>query len=508
LIQNIVNLNIKNFRHLVNHNNIEIGEKITVISGENGTGKSSFLGLIGHVFSYRKGENKKAQKGIDNKSLETLFSEVFKFSPEKEVREIYNYSIQLNNRLVKVAQSRYIETNKRFRIDVGDRSKGEGKISKPVIYLGLKRLIPLAQENESSINFEIEDKLTNDEKELFKNWHNKILVMEDIVIPKPTKSKNKMVYSVTTEEYDAYGNSAGQDNIAQIILAILSLKREYENNTTTYNGGLLLIDEIDATLYPAAQKNLIDLLLKVCSDYKIQVVFTTHSIEILNHIFHENRKKFQYYSKIVFLQRIGKKIKIVQEIDKIDGIIAELAHKVLKINNCSPKINTYFEDEEARIFFKNITNKKLLKLLKVQKNNLGSDFYLTLIKQKFPEFKQSILVLDGDCTSKIEQNKYPRILTLPGYERPENVLCSFLNKLVCDDVFWSTQPGGYNKSAFINSVPANISDRAVMKKWFNSEKQFWGRGCTKLFSRWKIEYKKDIQDFNVKLEKLIKNLTN
>lgn len=43
-------LEIKNFRHVENQT-IEFGDSLTVISGLNGTGKSSILGLAGHIFT-------------------------------------------------------------------------------------------------------------------------------------------------------------------------------------------------------------------------------------------------------------------------------------------------------------------------------------------------------------------------------------------------------------------------------------------------------------------------
>ena len=41
---------------------------------------------------------------------------------------------------------------------------------------------------------------------------------------------------------------------------------------------------IDATLHPAAQKRLIDLLVKEAKTNDIQVVVTTHSSDLLKHI--------------------------------------------------------------------------------------------------------------------------------------------------------------------------------------------------------------------------------
>jgi len=58
--------------------------------------------------------------------------------------------------------------------------------------------------------------------------------MDDKIKPNHTKTKNKELYSPTTDYYDAYGNSAGQDNLAQIILAILSFKRLKEEMRDKY----------------------------------------------------------------------------------------------------------------------------------------------------------------------------------------------------------------------------------------------------------------------------------
>ena len=66
-------------------------------------------------------------------------------------------------------------------------------------------------------------------------------------------------------------------------MAILSFKR-LKKQRGEWTGGLLLIDEIDATLHPAAQKRLIDLLIKEAKVNDIQVVVTTHSSDLLKHI--------------------------------------------------------------------------------------------------------------------------------------------------------------------------------------------------------------------------------
>ena len=93
---------------------------------------------------------------------------------------------------------------------------------------------------------------------------------------------------------------AGQDNIGQIITAILSFKRLKSNLGDNYKGGILLIDELDASMFPAAQHKLIEFLFKHSSKLDLQVVFTTHSIEILETPL---TSKYKYQSQVCYLHK-------------------------------------------------------------------------------------------------------------------------------------------------------------------------------------------------------------
>ncbi|MDT1827834.1 ATP-binding protein, partial [Acinetobacter baumannii] len=76
--------------------------------------------------------------------------------------------------------------------------------------------------------------------------------------------------------YDHESVSVGEDNTGQILMALFSfqkLKEEYVD----YHGGILLIDEIDAGLFPAAQVELIKILESFAKRLNLQIIFTTHS---------------------------------------------------------------------------------------------------------------------------------------------------------------------------------------------------------------------------------------
>lgn len=501
----IKQLNITNFRHLNNLNNINIGDKLTIIAGVNGTGKSSLLGLIGHVFSFR--DKGVIVKTIDNKPFEAQFSEVFRFSPDYDYHSVpYSYSLTFEDGTQKNAVSRYVPKDKRFRIDVGLRQLSFGKERRPVVYLGLKRLIPLAQESEKSIRTLPENnRLTDEERDLYQEWHSRILVIDDNVMPQHTRSWNKELYYAVCDKYDAFGNSAGQDNLAQIMLALFSFRRLKEELKDGYPGGLLLIDEVDTTFYPAAQHQLMRLLLKCAGDYDIQVIFTTHSTEIISYMLDPNDNTFYYSSEIIYLHHPKGTIEIIQSKEQLDGIIADLKHTVQPKPEKS-KVNAYLEDEEARVFLKAIIPPEISKKLKINRFNSGANFYESLLREKFPEFKHSLIILDGDKSTSTNLKRNRNVLFLPGSVRPENVLHDYLNALSNEDEFWSSEVGGYNKQVFINSKPTSTTDRETMKKWFNEEKKNWGNGCRKLFNRWKRDNQTSVDKFCDELTKKIEQV--
>lgn len=499
----IKSLLIKKFRHLENIT-LEIWDKITVISGPNWTWKSSVLGLIGHMFSYRSWKGWTIWKSsLDNKIFETQFSEVFRFSPDKDYLSEYLWSIENDDGSNKEASSRYIEADKRYRVDVGERQKDEWKIRKPVRYLGLKRLFPLAQESDLNFvkSFWIEDNITEEDRCLYEQWYNKILSSNKRIKPTHTKTRNKESYLPTTDNYDVLWNSSWQDNIAQIILSILSFKNLKQEQWENYNWWLILIDEVDATLYPRAQLQLMDLFLKTAREYNLQFIFTTHSIEILWYLLEENKRTFEYSSKIAFLDDSSGTIIKLDDESSFEKMKAGLMHSVIptKVVN---KLNLYCEDEEAFLFLECILNSDLKKRLTLMKKvSLGKNFYKNLIEAKVPEFIQSIIVLDWDSRNDFRRVKWYKVAFLPWNESPEVVLYNFLSSLEDNDYFW-WWIWEYNKRVFLTKSP-NTTDRVQMKSWFNDEKKFWWKWWKKLIKRWQESNEWLVKELNENIRSFI-----
>ncbi len=113
------------------------------------------------------------------------------------------------------------------------------------------------------------------------------------------------------ENYDQESVSAGEDNAGQIILALMSfrkLKEEYSD----YKGGLLLIDEADAGLFPTAQENLLKMFDRECRSLNLQVVMTSHSPVLIEYAF-ERSRQFRRNYKVVYLSNTYGDVQMMQD---------------------------------------------------------------------------------------------------------------------------------------------------------------------------------------------------
>lgn len=474
----ISKVSINTFRHLSNLT-FNFGNTLTVIAGGNGTGKTSLLGLIGHIFKFGSNSN-----NLFNERFETRYSSVFRFSKQHDTGNSYQYKITFTDDTEKEAQLR--ETNEngriRHRIDVGGRVRHGGKIIKPVIFLSLKRLVPLAQENERNIKMGLQT-LTPALATEYNELYNEIFSANETISPVHTVSNNKNSFSPTTSNFDAHGISAGQDNIGQIILALLSFK-QLKQNDINYVDGLLLIDELDATLYPAAQKNLLKVMLRIGRESDVQIVFTTHSSDLLNFLSSRNGSQFKHHTNFVSLTNSLGSVTATQGFQELNILLADLNHEALRAIR-PKKINFYFEDNEACCFFKGIVDGIDFGCENSYKNlSISCGTYKTLIDKGFEEFFRSVVVLDGDFKSGFNQTQPNNVVFLPGIFRPENIVRDFLQSLPENDSFWDNT-FRYTKRVFLNNINGVADNRDTMKKWFNSEIEFWGKDASILFMRWK-----------------------
>lgn len=470
-----------------------IGQKVTVIAGQNATCKSTILGMLGQPFGIKN------EKSIFNKPFSTKFSDIFKFSKVNDIPGKHEYRINFCDENPFGKPSENVKSFKRSEKDASHirfvtgktRGKGEGNLDYPVIYLGLKRTYPLGELGE--IN-EVKHSLGEEEEALYNEWYKKIFFPQEEIAPvQLTSGSQKDTLAVNSKEYDYYANSAGQDNLGQILGSILSFMRLKKKLGPRYYGGLILIDELDATLFPAAQTNLIDLFYNLAGKLNLQFIFTTHSLDALSHII-DKRKHNKGDTEVLYFTNVYGKLDLIVN-PEMERIRADLNMETIPSKRIE-KINVYCEDKEASWFIKRLLGPSKSKLVAINDSTFGGEELKSLARKNIPEFKNSILVLDGDVS---RANATPNILFLPGDISPERLFCEFLRSLPPSDSFWSNDRG-YTKQVFEKNLSditnGRYEDREKMKKWFNNEKACWGRGAGKLFKSWEESNQSLVESFN------------
>lgn len=447
-ITTLKSLHVINFRGLKDIK-IHFGKRLTVICGRNGMLKSSILGIVAQIFNFATDYT----VDDENRSLDfkTISGDKFKSKLEEHFRlSAYDknekYRIDIN--LYDGAEKIILEKLRLTFSNTGDRayprpvvrnnstrytSNSSRNVTHPVIFLSVKRLLPITEREYHKIN----NKYIFDNKKELSAAIRDILTREDLSELTATSGTiNSMVGH--TENYDYQSVSVGDDNVGQIVQSLFSfkkLKEEYKN----YHGGILLIDEADAALFPAAQINLINFLCSFARKYDLQIVLTTHSPIIIEDVYQKSKHDKDAY-RIIYLSDSHGPI-TCQENLSWEMIESDLLLKLMNTNKTIQKqqrINVYTEDDEAYDFLQALLYRDgLKKYIKIMPIYLGGENLIQLVQKKVPEFSEkSIICLDADKQSKKLQ-KYKNIIILPGNIPPDQFCFECLYNIDISDNFWN-----------------------------------------------------------------------
>ncbi|ATN00906.1 AAA family ATPase [Proteus vulgaris] len=477
LITKIRNVNIEKFRGL-NNISIELGERITVICGKNGTSKSTILGIVAQIFNFETDYTKldpdtskpidlTGYKSLAGKAFTSKFKEHFRLSKQFDVSGSMDTSFHIydgaeNLELNNLKLGLYLRTSpdsngEGIRATVRNNTKTNNasdsrKVTHPVIFLSLKRLTPITER----IKYEVTDiqKFMEDNKRGF--IHDSLHILgRRSGTNQLTQTKGTIDSMVVSgNNYDHESVSVGEDNIGQILQAVYSfkkLKEEYPD----YHGGLILIDEIDAGLFPAAQRRLIEKLAKYARELNLQIIMTSHSPNIIDTIYEYGIRDKRNY-KVCYLSNTDGGVTVKHDYSW-DDILLELKNepKNIEDNISQEKINVFFEDKQNYDFYNSlITKNNLKKYLNPLKDiNLGCENYKILLKKKFPGlYDSSIIVFDGDVKAI---NKYHNAITLPTKLPPDQLLFEYLYNLPREHEFWKNKYK-YTKDVFLEKSDAVI----------------------------------------------------
>nr|DAM27466.1 MAG TPA: AAA domain protein [Caudoviricetes sp.] len=512
----IEKVNISKFRKFIDLE-IKCGKKLTVIAGQNGTQKTTLLGLLAHPFSMSKknpddeniastAEDEQVKdfseaKTIQGHTFQSKFASKFKFDNAKERAKEHEYSLYMydksigNNGIFTLESIMRDKKSQKLRLwKKGARKAGDGYMHYPVIYLSLKRVSPIGEEQKISNNTV---NLTNEEQNFLKSNYDEILLLPpEEYETNELKSSNKSTLVSHPSTYSALTVSAGQDNIGSILTAVLSFKRLKEEFPSEYKGGLLFIDEIESTLYPASQENLVRKLFKYAKDFQLQIFCTTHSPSIINIAMKDEYKNDCAFN---YLKSFGLSKIIVDEKATPEQIYAHLSLTPIIPPSSPEKIRVYTEDEEARLFLRALLPTKYIRLLNIVKVNIGANELVGLKNRKIKEFTNNLIVLDGDQTTRARN-----IINLPGQYGPDKLLHEFLKNLPTDDPFWpdveTTGAYSYQVCFRTHHEPPSTTEgeqRKFYKKWFKEQcdNHWWDRNNLKAFKYWISQNQAVAEDF-------------
>lgn len=475
---------IKKFRKMIDIDPIDVGKKITVISGVNGVGKSNLLSLI----ASGSGSTKAKSTGGN---FQPYFTEFFKLDNSEPVED-YRLFIQYKNiddtdiftkrisfkndtqgdRGIRVIpRTTNFEINSTVTQEINRVNKkygigGSARVPIPTIFLSLSRLYPIGESELFTKNITSRNSFFQNEANLmYKKWYNIVLPGSinnetdkvELLTKNATKSKT---FYIPLESTTAQTQSVGQDNLGHIISSLvdfytLSLQPEY-------SGGILCIDEIDASLHPSAQQRLFDLLNILADELNLQIFFSTHSLTLLKQIIYHHNKDNENYNLIYFKDQ---RYPFPTSYINYRSLKADLFDE-MKVP--SPKVKLYCEDKDT---------KEILELLLVAANNLNIKYYNDLPQFetvpvflgceqliKLPDYDSNFttvsILLDGDARIKeqikIEDyiankeiikgkstiNHRDTIVFLPNFLPPEsylyNILYEYVNKTDEHLDFWRT----------------------------------------------------------------------
>ncbi|CAM4386392.1 MULTISPECIES: ATP-binding protein [Corynebacterium] len=516
----IESLSIKGIRAFPRQNDVtvELGEVFTAIAGLNGTGKSTVLAVLGNVGNLKKGTG----AHLNGDPFRVELSEIIKYDVGRdltggkaEVKFVTDNNGMVENipangvlgfrSSIHPANEPTVKKDKPLKLREDPRSRfrliperknrpipSEAKLEWPTYYLGLSRLYPVGETEDYSA------KSSKWEKEVLQEYNSayrKILDIRqhvrDLGLITSESAARKKGAGVTTDQYGVVANSAGQDNLGQILLAALSFKALKKTVGKDFKGGILLIDEIEATLHPLAQSRLFDFLYRIAKDTGFQVVCTTHSLSLLQRI-SENVHRQNPTLKISYFRRVAGEIEVDSN-PSMAAIEADMNKQILDPDAGYSYPRVFMEDDVARLVFQSIQEMHFPDLpVRLVDGHIGWTALLTMANEFSPELSGSLIILDPDVSvedkekidSKLEKSvfKHPEdevirpedrnLLFLPGTEPIEKMLFEFYKQEDEDCEIYRAEDMrhfqvDYQTLMNDDKMPKNLDEIKQAKWWFD-----------------------------------------
>lgn len=490
---------------------IPIAERITVVAGHNGIGKSTILALLANA----SGFSKKEHESYFNKAFQAYLEDIVHLSLEHDFVEDVDLkpNVFINYNVGGEILTKRCNTTKRaptgLRVVPRNEPKlnfshGEidipvaKKVPLPTLYLGMSRMIPVGESSPADVQQSRDISITEEDRNYLHNLVHRLIdtgrdkseIVTQQSIKHTRKSSKHPQYM-----YDSRSVSLGQDSLSSIVTALASFKRLKREMGGTYPGGLLIIDEIDAGFHPRTQRDLIKLLQHEANELNLQVIATTHSLPVIEKLLADqsrNKSKTKSLDAVHYLQDTRRPHLCADwtfEDIRADMYLESESDTVRKTK---PRVVVYTEDDEAKIIFDRIVRgavktrvtKETDAQIKCLSIKMGCTDLMKLYKaDKY--FQTVVIVVDADApTGKVGERA--NIVRLPGKAprgdrpTPELLLYRFCESLVTNyDKHPETWKALDRLQCSTDHIRQNmltpmvsIDKRDAAKAWFNVKLSF------------------------------------
>lgn len=366
---------------------VEFNFPVVAIVGENGSGKSTLMKVAACVY-----DNKDKEKRFYPSSffVETHWDKIQGVKIDFRVKRGPNVE---SFRITKPTQRWRVPDNapKRevFLLDIArtlplDASVGYAKIARSAA----------AEVESADINDQFRERLSH---VLGRNYKKARFATSDVDNKRPVGLLER-----EWGELSQFHQGAGEDATLDLFRVLQGIP---ENS-------LLLIDEVEASLHPRAQRRLVRFLLWLARQRRIQVVMSTHSPFVLQELPQEAR--------ILLLPG-------PQGLSVVYGVSAEFAMSRLD-DEIHPEVYVFVEDREAEILVREIlasSDTTAALLSRIEISPVGPSNVVAILgalgkNGKLPY--KSFAVVDGDHPDA-------NCLSLPGTKAPERIVYEELKSL-------------------------------------------------------------------------------
>lgn len=443
--------------------NLTFSPHVNLISGVNGTCKSSILHIISNAFQAAKQNTQSVTdpscirvvsklNALINPKIEALTRGDKKHSDPAIGHRGTLFSIIYTNGLRLDFRRHNSEGANRYAVKPKYMKGTQDKLPiLPVIYLGLPRLFPFGEVSDmpkdgqkiKKLKEQLPPQYLDELVALYKELTSIEIV--DAQWQDLNGFKKRGDFATTKEGVDSNTISSGEENLFDILRALVSLKYYYESLKVKSGApeSLLLVDEFDATLHPSLQWRLMRKIREFSRQYCIQIIVSTHSLSLIEEC-------LRYKDNVIYLTENHGTVGIMPEPDKYK-IEAKLKTLSMSEIYADRKIPVFIEDKEAHKYLEEIFDyyqdnydiefANVRHCFEIVDETFGADTLKKIFKNPVVSGAlRGICILDGD---KPFPNEHAMLANssaiLPGGDSPEKVIFSYAEDLYNrpNDEFWT-----------------------------------------------------------------------